>query len=89
MLLKDYVKGLVDLLNDDPEYGELEVWTYSDDEGNSILPMYEGSDSAFVEKGVHRETDEYVMSDELKDHLEYLEITLEDFNKTHKEIILL
>ena len=47
MLLKDYVEGLIKLLNDDPEYGELEVWTYSDDEGNSILPMYEGSDSAF------------------------------------------
>ena len=89
MLLKDYVESLTKLLNDDPEYGELEVWTYSDDEGNSILPMYEGSASAFVEKDVHRDTDEYVMSDELKDHLEYLEITLEDFNKTHKEIILL
>ena len=89
MLLKDYVESLTKLLNDDPEYGELEVWTYSDDEGNSILPMYEGSASAFVEKDVHRDTDEYVMSDELKDHLEYLEIILEDFNKTHKEIILL
>ena len=89
MLLKDYVEGLTKLLKDDPEYGELEVWTYSDDEGNSILPMYEGSDSAFVEKDVYSETDEYVQSDELKDHLEYLEITLEDFNKTHKQIILL
>ena len=89
MLLKDYVEGLVKLLNDDPEYGELEVWTYSDDEGNTILPMYEGSASAFVEKDVHRETDEYIMSDELKDHLEYLEMSLEDFSKTHKEIILL
>lgn len=89
MLLKDYVAGLTKLLNDDPEYGELEVWTYSDDEGNSILPMCEGSDSAFVEKDVYSETDEYVQSDELKDHLEYLEITIEDFNKTHKQIILL
>ena len=89
MLLRDYVEGLIKLLNDDPEYGELEVWTYSDDEGNSILPMYTGSDSAFVEKDVYSETDEYVQSDELKDHLEYLEITLEDFNKTHKQIILL
>ena len=89
MLLKDYVEGLTKLLNDDPEYGELEVWTYSDDEGNSILPMYEGSDSAFVEKDVYSETDEYVQSDELKDHLEYLEIALEGFNKTHKQIILL
>ena len=89
MLLKDYVKGLVDLLNDDSEYGELEVWTYSDDEGNTILPMYEGSSSAFVEKDVHRETDEYVPSDYLKDHLEDYEISLEDFTTTHKQIILL
>lgn len=89
MLLKDYVEGLTKLLNDDPEYGELEVWTYSDDEGNSILPMYEGSASAFVEKDVYGETDEYVASDDLKEHLEYLEMPLEDFNKIHKQIILL
>lgn len=89
MLLKDYVEGLVKLLNNDPEYGELEVWTYSDDEGNTILPMYEGSASAFVEKDQYSETDEYVVSDELKEHLEYLETSLEDFSKTHKEIILL
>ena len=89
MLLKDYVKSLTKLLNDDPEYGELEVWTYSDDEGNSILPMFAGSNSAFVEKDVYSETDEYVQSDELKDHLEYLEITLEDFQQAHKQIILL
>ena len=89
MLLKEYVEGLTKLLNDDPEYGELEVWTYFDDEGNSILPMYEGSDSAFVEKDVYSETDEYVQSDELKDHLEYLEISVEDFQQIHKQIILL
>ena len=87
MLLKDYVKGLVDLLNDDPEYGELEVWTYSDDEGNSILPTYEGSCSAFVEKDVHRETDEYVPSEYLKDYLDDYEISLEEFTETHKQII--
>jgi len=51
--------------------------------------MQKGSYSAFVEKDVYSETDEYVQSDELKDHLEYLEITIEDFNKTHKQIILL
>lgn len=52
MLLKDYVEYLTYLLDNNPEYGELEVWTYSDEEGNSILPMYEGGDSAFVEKDV-------------------------------------
>lgn len=89
MLLKDYVEYLTDLLDNNPECGELEVWTYSDDEGNSILPMYEGGDSAFVEKGVYRETDEYIPSDYLKDYLDDYEISVEDFNKTHKEIILL
>lgn len=51
--------------------------------------MYEGSASAFVEKDVYGETDEYVDSDDLKERLEYLEMTLEDFNKIHKQIILL
>lgn len=89
MLLKDYVEGLMKLLNDDPEYGELEVWTYSDDEGNSILPMLAGSNSAFVEKYVHQETDEYIPSDCLKEYLDDYEISVEDFQQTHKEIILL
>lgn len=89
MLLKDYVEGLTKLLNDDPEYGELEVWTYSDDEGNSILPMRKGSDSAFVEKDVYSETDEYVHSDELKEYLDDYEISVEEFQQTHKQIILL
>ena len=89
MLLKDYVEGLVKLLNDDPEYGELEVWTYSDDEGNYILPMEEGSRSAFVEKDANRETDKYTPSDYLKEYLDDYEISVEEFQQTHKEIILL
>ena len=89
MLLKDYVEGLVKLLNDYPEYGKLEVWTYSDDEGNFILPMYEGIDSAFVHKEQTSETDEYIPSDYLKDHLEDYEISLEEFNEVYKQIILL
>jgi len=89
MLLKDYVKGLVDLLKDNPDYGDLEVWTYSDDEGNTIRPMYEGSCSSFVEKDIHKETDEYVPSDYLEDYLYVCEITLDEFSATHKQIILL
>ena len=89
MLHKDYVEGLTKLLNDNPEYGELEVWTYSDDEGNSILAMYDEIDSAFVEKGVNRETDEYISSDYLNEYLDYREISVEDFQQTHKQIILL
>ena len=89
MLLKDYVKSLTKLLNDDPEYADLEVWTYSDDEGNSILPMFAGSNLAFVEKGVHRETDEYMPSVYLKGYLDDYEISVEEFQQTHKQIILL
>ena len=89
MLLKDYVEYLTDLLSNNPECGELEVWTYSDDEGNSILPMEEGSRSAFVDKGAHREIDEYIPSDYLEEYLEDYAISVEDFNKTHKQIILL
>ena len=89
MLLKDYVEYLTSLLDNNPEYGVLEVWTYSDDEGNSILPMYEGSRSAFVEKDANRETDNYTPSDYLEEYLDDCEISVEEFNKTHKEIILL
>lgn len=89
MLLKDYVKYLTDLLSNNPEYSELEVWTYSDEEGNSILPRYECSRSAFVEKDVHWETDEYVPSDYLKEYLDDYEVSVEEFQQTHKQIILL
>ena len=50
--------------------------------------MYEGSDSAFVEKKVHRETDEYVLSDHLKEYLDYYKISVEEFDKTYKQVIL-
>ena len=89
MLLKDYLKDLVDLLKDKPYYGDLEVWTYSDDEGNSILHMYSGCAIGYVEKGVTYETDEYIPKEYLKEHLEDYETSLEDFESTHKEIILL
>ena len=89
MLLKDYVKGLVDLLKDNPDYGDLEVWTYSDDEGNCVLPMCSGYTLGFVEKGVTRETDEYRLKEYLKEYLEDYELSPEDFKSDHKEIILL
>lgn len=89
MLLKDYIEYLTRLLDINPEYGELEVWTYCDEEGNCILPRYEGSNSAFVEKGVHRETDDYIPSDYLKEYLDDYEISVEEFQQTHKQIILL
>ena len=85
MFFKDYVKDLVELLNDKPEYGDLEVWTYSDDEGNSVLPMYSGYTLGYVEKGTIRETDEYMT----KEYIEDYELSLEDYKSDHKEIILL
>ena len=51
--------------------------------------MYEGSGSAFVEKGVHRETDEYIPSNYLEGYLDDYEISVEEFQQTHKQIILL
>ena len=89
MLLKDYVESLTKFLNDNPEYGELEVWTYSDDEGNSILPMYDEIDCAFVEKDSHREMEDYVTSEYLEEYLDDYEISVEEFQQTHKQIILL
>ena len=89
MLLKDYVKGLVDLLKDNPDYGDLEVWTFSDDEGNSVLPMYSEYTLGYVEKGVTRETDDYIQKEYLQSYLEDYETSLEDFKSDHKEIILL
>ena len=89
MLLKDYVEYLTNLLSNNPEYSELEVWTYCDEEGNCILPRYEGSCSAFVEKDVYRETAKYTPSEYLEEYLDDYEISVEDFNKTHKQIILL
>lgn len=89
MLLKEYVEGLTKLLNDDPECGELEVWTYSDEEGNSILPVYGGVSAAFVEEDIFRDTDEYITSGYLHEYLEDLGISLEEFLETRKKVILL
>ena len=92
MLLKDYVKGLTKLLNDYPEYADSEVWIYSDDECNSILPilpMFSEISPSFVEKDVQRETDEYIPSDYLKEYLDDYAISVEEFQQTHKQIILL
>lgn len=89
MLLKDFVEILAELLKNNPEYGELEVWTYSDEESNSILPMYEDYSTAFVKKDLHKEVDEYIKSYHLQDHLDYYGISLDEFKDTHKEIILI
>ena len=89
MLLKDYVKGLVDLLKDNPDYGDLEVWTYSDEEGNSVLPMYNECTIGYVEKDITCETDEYMSKEYLEEYLEDFEVSLEDFKSDYKEIILL
>ena len=89
MLFKDYVKSLVDLLNDKPKCGELDVWCYCDQLGDAILPMHGGSCSVFVKKDAYGETEEYVPSDYLEEHLDEQEITIDEFLVNHKQIILL
>ena len=40
MKLTEYIKGLNELLAENPEAGELEVFTAIDDEGNGYNPVY-------------------------------------------------
>lgn len=40
MTLKEYIKGLQEFLKENPETGEMQVITSSDDEGNSFNPVY-------------------------------------------------
>ena len=84
MKLKDYIKSLQNAIKDDPTLADLEVWNFTDDEGNSIRPCDGGVLEAYVSKEENWETDDY-----LKEYLDDYEISVEEFNKTHKEVILL
>ena len=84
MKLKDYIKSLQNVVKDNPTLADLEVWNFTDDEGNSIRPCDGGVLEAYVSKEENWETDDY-----LKEYLDDYEISVEEFNKTHKEVILL
>lgn len=89
MKLKDYIKYLQNAIKDDPTLSNLEVWNFTDDEGNSIRPCDGGITEAYVGKQETWETDGYVIREHINDHLEYEEIEMDEFLKTHKPIILI
>jgi len=89
MKLKDYIKSLQNAIKDNPTLADLEVWNFTDDEGNSIRPCDGGVLEAYVSKEGNLETDDYVTEDYLKEYLDDYEISVEDFQETHKRIILL
>lgn len=88
MNFKDFVESYVKLLEEHPEFGDLEVWSYSDDEGNTVLPIHDSTSFAYVGKGQTSETDEYVQDSEIEECLDWEEITLDEFLAGHKQIIL-
>jgi hypothetical protein len=89
MNFKAFVESYVKLLEEHPELGELEVWQYSDAEGNSVLPVYDSSNIAYIDKGQYGETDEFVQDAELTEHLEWLEVQLDEFLEANKQVILI
>ena len=89
MKLKDYIEYLQNAIKDNPTLADLEVWNFTDDEGNSIRPCDGGVLEAYVSKEGNLETDDYVTEDYLKEYLDDYEISVEDFQETHKQIILL
>lgn len=42
MILRDYIKELIQIVEDNPQYEELEVYYSIDDEGNDYRPVGEG-----------------------------------------------
>ena len=89
MKLKDYIEYLQNAIKDNPTLADLEVWNFTDDEGNSIRPCDGGVLEAYVSKEENWETDEYIPSDYLKEYLDDYEISVEEFQETRKQIILL
>ena len=89
MKLKDYIEYLQNAIKDNPTLADLEVWNFTDDEGNSVRPCDGGVLEAYVGKEDSWETDDYVTEDYLKEYLDDYEISVEDFQETHKQIILL
>ena len=89
MKLKDYIKQLQNAIKDDPTLADLEVWNFTDDEGNSIRPCDCCITEGYVDKNKGWETDDYVIKDYINERLEYDEIDIDEFLETHKPIILI
>ena len=79
MKVKEYLKELQDLVNEDPSLLEVDMIVQEDDEGNGYHPIKYAPDIVFVEKGyahfiedVYSEDDEYVE----EDHDSYVKVVL-------------
>lgn len=89
MKLKDYIKSLQNAIKDDPTLADLEVWNFTDDEGNSIRPCDGGITEGYVGKNENLETDDYVVKVYLPEHLDDLETEMDEFLADNKPIILI
>lgn len=89
MLLKDYIKQLQNAIKDDPTLADLEVWNFTDDEGNSIRPCDGCITEAYVDKQETWETDGYVIREHLPEYLDDLDMEMIDFLEENKAIILI
>lgn len=88
MKLSEYIKQLQDFVESNPEFAEREVWSFTDEEGNSIQPCLEGVEICYVGSEERCETDSYFFSDYLDDILEDYDMTMEDFLKENKQIVV-
>lgn len=89
MKLKDYIKSLQNAIKDDPTLADLEVWNFTDAEGNSIRPCDGGITEGYVGKNENLETDGYVVKVYLPEYLDDLEIEMDEFLADNKPIILI
>ena len=88
MKLSEYIKQLQDFVKSNPEFAEREVWSFTDEEGNSVQPCMEGVTICYVDSEECCETDGYIVEDYLADHLEDYDMTMEDFLKENKQIVV-
>ena len=88
MKLSEYIKQLQDFVKSNPEFAEREVWSFTDEEGNSIQPCLEGVAICYVGSEECWETGGYIVGDYLDDHLEDYDMTMEDFLKENKQIVV-
>ena len=88
MKLKDYIEKLNEALLEDQSIGELEVYSPTDGEWNSILKQDIGVDVAYVPINSHNETDEFVMERYLAEALEEY-ADYDDFMIENKKVLIL
>jgi len=88
MKLSEYIKQLQDFVESNPEFAEREVWSFADDEGNGIQPCLEGITICYVGSEEFWETDDYIVGDYLDGYLEDYDMTIEDFLKENKQIVV-